>query len=119
MYRFFAHMLTVFALVFASNASCLCWLAQMTETSGCHMAKEMKDCCCNHEAKLDGQAPRHSAAVLISTVALPDLNLVVSEIDPDFFVSSQSFFTTSSIRDRGGSLRSPPDLYVLHATFLI
>lgn len=119
MYRVFAHILTVFALVFASNAACFCWLPQMTETGGCHMAKEMKDCCCDHEAKLDDQAPRHSVAVLISTVALPDLNLAVSEIDPEFFVSSQSYFTTSSIRDRGGSLRSPPDLYVLHATFLI
>jgi hypothetical protein len=104
-------------MVFATNAVCFCWM-QMAATSGCHASEKMQDCCCNQEAEVDDQAPERDLAVLPSVLQMLEIDLVVSVVDETSFSIPQKTLSVSRC-DRTNLLRSPPDLYVLHATYLI
>ena len=103
--------------LFGAAAPCFCWV-QMVSMPACHASAEMKDCCCSKDASVDREMPVPDQAVLPvdgrnstpSSVLLP-----VSSVD---FVT-ESYLSPSYRQDRGGPLRSPPDLYLIHATFLI
>lgn len=111
------HIFMILAMVFATNAACFCWV-QMNLRSGCHASQEMKDCCCSQESQVDDQMPDRDVAVLPSVLQMLDIDLVVSVVDDASYFVPQKFFDVSGF-ERSSFLRSPPELYVLHATFLI
>jgi len=111
------HFFVVLAMVLATNAACFCWL-QMGAESGCHAVKEMPNCCCDQEAEVTHEMPEHNVAVLPS-VFYGVGNDVLSVAVDDLIFPTQEKFHSSTGHKRNCPLRSPPDLYVLHATFLI
>lgn len=113
-----ANLLMVFALVVTTNAACLCWVQMLTTTPSCHVSEEMKDCCCSQKTKLNTSNEDHDFAVMPAGVHLIDVDLVVSFGDDTPVKSSQKFLS-ERVSHRNIPLRSPPDLYVLHTTYLI
>ena len=111
------HIFLIMAMVLATNAACFCWL-QLAADSGCHAVKEMKDCCCNQEAEVTHEMPEHNVAVLPSVSYLLDGNVFFVAVDNLIFPSQEKFHSPTGHKSNH-LLRSPPDLYVLHATFLI
>ena len=98
-------------------APCLCWIHQAAMPE-CHAAAEMKDCCCSKEATVDQEMPAGDVAVLPGEWQNPKLDLTCVTLYPAV-VLSQSNFLPFVAHDRHKALRSPPDLYLLHAAFLI
>ena len=115
--RRFAHILIVALTLIGTVAPCLCW-ARQASMPECHAAAEMKDCCCSKEATVDQEMPAGDVAVLPGGWQKPKLDLVCVTLYPAV-VLSQSNFLPFVAYDRQDVLRSPPDLYLLHATFLI
>ena len=115
--RRFAHILIVALTLIGTVAPCLCW-AHQAAMPECHAAAEMKDCCCSKEAAVDREMPAGDLAVLPGGWQNPKLDLVCVTLYPSV-VLSQSNFLPFMVDDRQDVLRSPPDLYLLHAAFLI
>ena len=113
----FAHIVIVALTLIGTVAPCLCW-AHQASMPECHAAAEMKDCCCSKEATVDQEMPAGDVAVLPGGWQNPKLDLVCVTLYPSV-VLSQSNFLPFVAYDRQDVLRSPPDLYLLHATFLI
>jgi hypothetical protein len=111
------HIFMVMAMVFATNAACFCWM-QMSMDAGCHVSEKMQDCCCDQETQVDDQTPVRDVAVLPHVLQMLDIDLVVSVIDDASFLAPQKFLSFTG-SERVSLLRSSPDLYLLHATFLI
>ncbi|MGA1199370.1 MAG: hypothetical protein ACO36I_22975 [Candidatus Latescibacterota bacterium] len=111
------HIFMIIAMVFATNAACFCWM-QMSMDAGCHASEKMQDCCCNQETQVDDQIPARDVAVLPPVLQMLDVDLVVSEIDDASFFVPQKFLAFAGV-EHASLLHAPPDLYVLHATFLI
>jgi len=111
------HIFMILAMVFATNAACFCWM-QMSMDSGCHLSEKMQDCCCDQEAQVDDQIPARDVAVLPSVLQMLDIDLIASVIDDASLFVPQKFLAFAGI-ERTSLLCSPPDLYVLYATFLI
>jgi len=82
------------------------------------MSEKMQDCCCRQESQVDDQTPVRDVAVLPSVLQMIDIDLVVAVVDDASFYVPQKFLAIAGL-ERTSLLRSPPDLYVLHATFLI
>lgn len=114
--RRLSHILVVAITLFATAAPCFCWV-QMLSKPSCH-ASQMKDCCCSKEAKINDTASQHQAAVLPSVLPLPELQPAVLGVDYSDVVFS-SHFPAFGSRGIGMPLRSPPDLYLVHAVFRI
>ena len=117
MFRRFAHIVTVALTLMGMVAPCLCW-AHQAAMPECHAAAEMKDCCCSKEATVDQEMPARDLAVLPGEWQSPKLDLTCVTLYPSV-VLSQSNFLPFVVDDRQRALRSPPDLYLLHATFLL
>ena len=117
MFGRFAHIVTVALMLIGTVAPCLCW-AHQASMPECHAAAEMKDCCCTKETAVDQQMPARDLAVLPGEWQSPKLDLTCVTLYPSV-VLSQSDFLPFMVDDRQRALRSPPDLYLLHATFLI
>ncbi len=117
MLRRFTHILIVALTLIGTVAPCLCW-AHQTAMPECHAAAEMEDCCCSKEAAVDQQMPARDLAVLPGEWQNPKLDLTYVTLYPAV-VLSQSNFLPFVAHDRQSTLRSPPDLYLLHAAFLI
>ena len=117
MFRRFAHIVTVVLMVIGTVAPCLCWAHQVSMPE-CHAVAEMKDCCCSKEAAVDQQMPARDLAVLPGEWQNLKLDLTYVTLYPAV-VLSQSNFLPFVAHDRQDVLRSPPDLYLLHAAFLI
>ena len=117
MFRRFPHILIVALTLIGTVAPCLCW-AHQASMPECHAAAEVKDCCCTKEAAVDQQMPASDLAVLPGKWQNPKLDLTCVTLYPAV-VLSQSDFLPFMAHDRQKDLRSPPDLYLLHATFLI
>ena len=117
MFGRFAHIVTVALMLIGTVAPCLCW-AHQASMPECHAAAEMKDCCCTKEAAVDQQMPARDLAVLPGEWQNPKLDLTCVTLYPSV-VLSQSDFLPFMVDDRQRALRSPPDLYLLHAAFLI
>ncbi|MDE2799689.1 MAG: hypothetical protein OXI94_13595 [Gemmatimonadota bacterium] len=117
MFGRFAHIVTVALMLIGTVAPCLCW-AHQASMPECHAAAEMKDCCCTKEAAVDQQMPARDLAVLPGEWQSPKLDLTCVTLYPSV-VLSQSDFLPFMMDDRQRALRSPPDLYLLHAAFLI
>lgn len=113
-------LINIFVVVitlFAASAPCFCWV-QTDSMPGCHAAVEMEDCCCSRDATVDHEMPVRDLAVLPAEWQIPQLNSAILAAYNVSFVSDHASLPVRG-RDRGGSLRSPPDLYLLHASFLI
>lgn len=108
---------TVIALVFATNAACFCWV-QVTADSGCHASAKMKACCCTQDDQVANESPAHQIPVLPPTFQRLDVDEVVSVVDDLAVLTSPKYLLLIGHKTNS-LLRSPPDLYVLHATFLI
>ena len=117
MFRRFAHICIVALTFIGMVAPCLCW-AHQASMPECHAAAEMKDCCCSKEAAVDQEMPARDLAVLPGEWQNPKLDLTYVTLSPAV-VLSQSNFLPFMVDDRQRALRSPPDLYLLHAAFLI
>lgn len=117
MFRRFPYILIVALTLIGMVAPCLCWAHQVSMPE-CHVAAEMKDCCCTKEAAVDQQMPAGDVAVLPGGWQNPKLDLICVTLYPTV-VLSQSNFLPFVAYDRQRALRSPPDLYLLHAAFLI
>lgn len=117
MFRRFAHIVTVALTLMGMVAPCLCW-AHQAAMPECHAAAEMKDCCCSKEAAVDREMPARDLAVLPGEWQNPKLDLTCVTLFPAV-VLSQSNFLPFVVDDRQKTLRSPPDLYLLHAAFLL
>ena len=117
MFGRFAHIVTVALMLIGTVAPCLCW-AHQASMPECHAAAEMKDCCCTKEAAVDQQMPARDLAVLPGEWQSPKLDLTCVTLFPAV-VLSQSDFLPFMAHGRENDLRSPPDLYLLHAAFLI
>ena len=115
--RRFTHIFIVALTLIGTIAPCLCW-AHQASMPECHAAAEMKDCCCSKEAAVDQQMPARDLAVLPGEWQNPKLDLTCVTLYPAV-VLSQSNFLPFMVDDRQSTLRSPPDLYLLHAAFLI
>ena len=119
--RRFTHMFTDIVLrvivaltLIGTVAPCLCW-AHQAAMPECHAAAEMKDCCCSKEASVDQQMPACDLAILPGEWQNPKLDLTGVTLYPAVVLSFLPFM----VDDRQKALRSPPDLYLLHATFLL
>ena len=117
--RRFSHIFTgialrvVVALTLAGMvAPCLCWAH---ERPSCHATAEMDDCCCSKDATVDSDMPTRGLAVLPIEWQNPPLDLTAA-MSP-IVVLSHPISLPLLGHDRGGSLRSPPCLYLLHAAF--
>ena len=117
MFRRFPYILIVALTLVGMIAPCLCW-AHQASMPECHAAAEMKDCCCSKEAAVDREMPARDLAVLPGEWQSPKLDLTYVTLYPSV-VLSQSNFLSFVVDDRQRALRSPPDLYLLHASFLI
>ena len=117
MFRRFAHICIVALTLMGTVAPCLCW-AHQASMPECHAAAEMKDCCCSKEAAVDQQMPARDLAVLPGEWQNPKLDLTSVTLYPAV-VLSQSNFLPFMAHDRQRPLRSPPDLYLFHAAFLL
>ena len=117
MFRRFTHICIVALTLIGTIAPCLCW-AHQASMPECHAAAEMKDCCCSKEAAVDQQMPARDLAVLPGEWQNPKLDLTYVTLYPAV-VLSQSNFLPFMAHDRQDALRSPPDLYLLHAAFLL
>ncbi len=117
MFRRFAHICIVALTLMGMVAPCLCW-AHQASMPECHAAVEMKDCCCSKEATVDQQMPARDLAVLPGEWQNPKLDLPCVTLYSSV-VLSQNDFLPFKVYDRQKALRSPPDLYLLHAAFLI
>ena len=115
--RRFTHIIVVALTLIGMVAPCLCW-AHQASIPECHAAAEMKDCCCTKEAAVDQQMPARDLAVLPGEWQSPKLDLTCVTLFPAV-VLSQSDFLPFMAHGREKALRAPPDLYLLHAAFLI
>ncbi len=113
----FTHILIVALTLIGMVAPCLCWAHQVSMPE-CHASAKVKDCCCSKEAAVDQQMPARDLAVLPGEWQNPKLDLSCMTLYPSV-VLSQSNFLPFMVDDRQDVLRSPPNLYLLHATFLI
>lgn len=111
--KFFVVMLTLFA----TSAPCFCWV-QMVSMPGCHASAEMKDCCCNKDVAVDQDMPARNLAILPAEWQIPQLDMATLVV---YNISSTSNRNSSPFKGqgRGSPLRSPPNLYLLHVSFLI
>lgn len=116
MFRRFAHIVTVGLMVIGTIAPCLCW-AHQAAMPECHATAEMVDCCCSKEATVDQQMPARDLAVLPGEWQNPKLDLAYVTLYPAVVLSQSNFLPFVAGRQR--PLRSPPDLYLLHAAFLL
>lgn len=117
MFRRFPYILIVALTLIGTVAPCLCWAHQVSMPE-CHAAAEMKDCCCSKEAAVDQQMPSRDLAVFPSEWQSPKLDLTCVTLYPTVVLSRSNFLPFVAY-DRQDVLRSPPDLYLLHAAFLI
>ena len=117
MFRRFPYILIVALTLIGMVAPCLCWAHQVSMPE-CHAAAEMKDCCCSKEATVDREMPARDVAILPGEWQNPKLDLTCVTLYPAV-VLSQNDFLPFMVDDRQRALRSPPDLYLLHAAFLI
>jgi len=113
----FGRIFVVALMLFATSAPCFCWV-QMVDVPGCHASAEMKDCCCSTDAAVDHNMPVRDLAILPAELHNPQLDAALLSVSELSFASDFSSLLFKG-HDRGGPLRSPPDLYLLHATFLI
>jgi hypothetical protein len=113
----FGHILLVMTMVFATSSACFCWV-QMTTDMGCHSSEEMEDCCCTQEADVADKAPVRNVPILPSVSYVLDLDEVVSVVDDLAFLPQVKLLSLAG-HTVNTQLRSPPNLYLLHATFLI
>lgn len=95
-----------------------CFCRVEVEPEDCHASAEMPDCCCNREVEVTQEASGPDPALLPSDLKMPQLQLysVVEAVDPTL---SAPFYSLGAGELRITSLRSPPALYLLHASFLI
>ena len=90
----------------------------MIDMPGCHASAEMEDCCCSTDASVDHEMPGRDLAVLPAEWQNPQFDTTLLAVSDTSFASDISSSPIKK-RDHGSPLRSPPDLYLLHATFLI
>lgn len=114
----FVKIFVVAITLFATAAPCFCWV-QMASMPGCHSAvMEMKDCCCSTDATVDHNMPERDLAVLPAEWQSFQLDVALLSVSDASFVYPSSFLSSNGNACKA-FLRSPPDLYLLHATFLI
>lgn len=109
------HILMVAMVLLVTSAPCLCHV-QMAKQSCCQKA-EAQDCCCSKAASMVDEASAPKAALLpvvweFSPLYAAALLEAVVDVVPSSLLPSRG-------RDCQDVLRSPPDLYLLYASFLI
>lgn len=108
----------VFLTIFATSAPCFCWV-QMVSILGCHdAATEMENCCCSIKAAVYFKTPAHDLAVLPVEWKGSQLDTALLPVSVVSFLSYPPYLSFKR-HDCEGFFRSLPDLYLLHATFLI
>lgn len=111
--RHFVHIFFVALALIGMAVPCLCWAQK---APSCHVAAEMEDCCCSKDAAVDREMPARDRAVLPVEWQNPTLDLTGALLPVALY--SPPISPPLLDRDRGGPLRSPPRLYLLHASFL-
>ncbi len=111
--RHFVHIFIVALTLIGMAVPCLCWAQKVPS---CHGAAEMEACCCSKDATVDRDMPARDRAVLPIEWQNPTLDLTGATLP----VARHSHPISLPLLDRdlGAALRSPPRLYLLHASFL-
>jgi hypothetical protein len=109
------HILVFFALIAAAQSVCF---AAMRTGPVWHASKKMPDCCCNQQTDVPEQVPAPDSAVLLQDLKIAGSEQVVSVYDVAIPFAPPVLLSILR-NDLNAPLWSPPNLYVLHASFRI
>ena len=115
MLRWFSHILMVAMVLFGMSAPCLCHV-HLAKQSCCQKV-EAQDCCCNKAGTMANEVPAPESALLPVVWEFPQV-CVAALLEAAVDVVPSSFIPSRG-RTCQDVLRSPPNLYLLHASFLI
>ena len=108
--------LTLSLILFPTFGYCLCQMP--VDMPDCHPSAEASDCCCDREVAVPDEMPDSGDAVLAPVFKLPEWSVSHSSSIPTV-LSEHVLPSLQATTGSAASLRSPPALYLHHASFLI
>ena len=108
--------LTLSLILFSTLGYCLCQMP--VDMPDCHPSAEVSDCCCDQEVVVPDEMPDSGNAVLAPVFKLLELSVSHSSGIPTV-LSEHPLPSLQAATGSAASLRSPPVLYLHHASFLI